>query len=141
MGAANSKHHLTLPEASGPRHLDFHPTRPWVYVLCELDGNIVGCEWDAEAGLLTPFGSYYTLPDGLAPCRAHHSGGSHVLVSADGNCLYASTRTDGAIVAFNIDAASGALTFKQRVPCGGVCPRNFVLDYSSAGAALLRGLA
>lgn len=63
-GAANSERHLLLPEASGPRHLDFHPAKPWVYVLCELDGNIVGCRWDAEQGRLTPFGSYYTLPDG-----------------------------------------------------------------------------
>ena len=27
-------------KASGPRHLDFHPTEPWVYVLCELDGEM-----------------------------------------------------------------------------------------------------
>ncbi|EOD14345.1 hypothetical protein EMIHUDRAFT_451784, partial [Emiliania huxleyi CCMP1516] len=66
-GAANSERHLLLPEASGPRHLDFHPAKPWVYVLCELDGNIVGCRWDAEQGRLTPFGSYYTLPDGVSP--------------------------------------------------------------------------
>jgi len=27
-------------KASGPRHLDFHPAKPWVYVLCELDGEM-----------------------------------------------------------------------------------------------------
>ena len=90
-------------------------------------------------------------------------------------CLYATTRTDGAVVAFDIDTAtgepgpqaahlgesrttsdnlgqpratsgnlgrsraisSGELAFKQRVPCGGVCPRSFVLDYASPGGPLL----
>jgi len=33
--------------------------------------------------------------------------------------------------------SSGELAFKQRVPCGGVCPRSFVLDYASPGGPLL----
>jgi len=30
------------------------------------------------------------------------------------------------------------LAFKQRVPSGGVCPRNFVLDYSNPEAPILK---
>lgn len=29
-------------------------SRKWVYVLCELDGNIVLCDWDTDAGVLSP---------------------------------------------------------------------------------------
>ena len=71
----------------------------------------------------------------MTPSRAHHSGGAHIAASADGRMVYATTRTDGAVVAFAVDAASGALSRVQAVPCGGVCPRMFLLD----GARLLCG--
>mmetsp|Transcript_152562 Transcript_152562/g.489258 ORF Transcript_152562/g.489258 Transcript_152562/m.489258 type:complete len:341 (+) Transcript_152562:55-1077(+) len=54
VGEADSPRHLLLPESAGPRHLDFHPSGRWVYILCELDGCLVVCDWDAEAGRLSP---------------------------------------------------------------------------------------
>lgn len=83
------------------------------------------------------------LPDGIAPCRSHHSGNAHVLCSADGRHVYATTRTDGAVVSFGVDSSTGVLTKLQTVSCGGVCPRNFILDGGPArlardGAALAR---
>jgi 6-phosphogluconolactonase (cycloisomerase 2 family) len=78
-----------LPEGAGCRHLDFHPNGKWVYVLCELDGNVVLCDWDTDAGVLSPRQSIYALPDGVVCSRAHHSGCSHILVSPDGANVYA----------------------------------------------------
>lgn len=136
-GAANSSRHLRLPQGSGPRHLDFHPNGRWVYVLCELDGNLVVCDWSAEEGRLTVKQSLYALPEGMACCRAHHAGNSHVLVSADGRNVYVSTRTDNHIVVFRVDEGTGCVSRVQAVPSGGVCPRNFHLDYSG-GRGVLR---
>jgi 6-phosphogluconolactonase (cycloisomerase 2 family) len=85
--------HLILPEGAGPRHLDFHPNGKWVYVLCELDGNVVLCDWDTDAGTLSPRQSIYALPDGVVCSRAHHSGCSHIMVSPNGANVYAATRT------------------------------------------------
>ena len=45
-----------------------------VYVLCELDGNVVLCDWDSDAGTLSPRQSIYALPSGVVCSRAHHSG-------------------------------------------------------------------
>uniref|UniRef100_A0A7S4VAR3 6-phosphogluconolactonase n=1 Tax=Alexandrium monilatum TaxID=311494 RepID=A0A7S4VAR3_9DINO len=131
VGAANSRRHLVLPEGAGPRHLDFHPQKPWVYVLCELDGNVVVCDWDDKEGRLSPKQSIYVMAAGAACSRAHHSGTAHILVSADGHTVYASSRTDNQIVVFQVDTTTGMLSKIQSVPSGGICPRNFHLDYSS----------
>mmetsp|Transcript_86265 Transcript_86265/g.279283 ORF Transcript_86265/g.279283 Transcript_86265/m.279283 type:complete len:379 (-) Transcript_86265:76-1212(-) len=139
VGASNSSRHLALPEGAGPRHLDFHPNGRWVYVLCELNGNLVVCDWDAEAGSLTPKQSIYVLPEGVACSRANHSGSAHVLVSPDGRMVYATTRTDNQVVVFRADAATGCLEKAQSVPSCGICPRNFHLDYTSAEPRLRVG--
>ena len=70
------------PPGSGPRHMAFHPNGKWVYVLCELDGNVVVCDWDSAAGTLVPRQSIYALPDGVGCSRAHHSGCSCVYTHA-----------------------------------------------------------
>lgn len=139
VGAANSGQHLAFPKGSGPRHLDFHPSGKYVYVLCELSGEVATCTWDADQGVLTVVASVQSLPAGVTPSRAHHSGGAHILCAPDGKSVYASTRTDGAVVHFAVDASSGALTRGGSVSCGGVCPRHFHLDYAVAPPRLRVG--
>ena len=79
-------------------------------------------------------------PDGARTCTATGAGvDSELAVSASGETLYCSTRTDGAIVTFSVDASTGALTKRQSVGCGGVCPRMFILDYSGAKPCLRVG--
>jgi 6-phosphogluconolactonase (cycloisomerase 2 family) len=127
-----SKTHLVLPEGAGPRHLDFHPNGKYVYILCELDGNVVLCDWDSDAGTLSPRQSIYVLPDGVICSRAHHSGCSHILVSADGKNVYAASRTDGTIASFAVGEDGTLSKLGENVPCGGVCPRNFQFDLVSS---------
>ena len=56
---------------------------------------------------------------------------SHILVSPDGNHVYAASRTDGSIAQFAV-AADGTLARIRSVDCGGVCPRNFQFDHESS---------
>lgn len=105
--------------------------RQWVYVLCELDGNVVMCDWDTDAGSLSPRQSIYALPDGVVCSRAHHSGCSHIMVSPDGKHVYAATRTDGKIASFSVGEDGTLSKLGENVPCGGVCPRNFQFDMVS----------
>ena len=113
-GALTSDRHLLLPEGAGPRHLDFHPSGRFVYVICELNGNIVACQWDAAEGRLKVIQSVYSLADGAACSRAHHSGCAHILVNAAGGALYASARTTNEICVCSIDA-DGRLSKIQTV--------------------------
>ena len=130
-GAVTSAHHLVLPAGSGPRHLAFHPSGKLVFVLCELDGEVVTCGWDAQAGELTVRSSVGMMADGVACSRAHHSGCSHIAVAPSGGVVYAAERTSNTIVVFACDKGTGKLRPKQRVSTGGVCPRHFVLDATS----------
>lgn len=136
VGAANSSRHLKLAEGSGPRHLEFHPNGKWVYVLCELSGDIVTCRWDGATGELSQAHAVSALPAGVACCRAHHAGNSHIVAAPDGTRVYATTRTDNSVVAFSVHPRNGSLTFVQRVSTCGLCPRNF--DVSAEAPHRLR---
>lgn len=134
VGALNSARHLRLPPGSGPRHLDFHPSGKFVFVLCELSGMVHTCAWDGACGELAPHrpqpggaGSVCAMPEGQACARAHHSGAAHILASGDGKTVYVATRTDNCLVVFSC-SAGGELLPTQRVSTRGVCPRNFILD-------------
>src|SRR5690554_1381092 len=48
--------------AAGPRHLTFHPTAPYVYVINELDSTITAFSWDASLGELSTLQTISTLP-------------------------------------------------------------------------------
>ena len=78
-GAVTSAHHLVLPAGSGPRHLAFHPSGKLVFVLCELDGEVVTCGWDAQAGELTVRSSVGMMADAWKGTSAetHHPWGPH----------------------------------------------------------------
>jgi len=142
-GALNSELHLKMPQGAGPRHLDFHPNGQWVYVLCELNCNVVTCDWCGDSGRLAQKHSVNMLADGVAPCRSHHSGACAIHIAQDGRTLYASTRggrLEDSIVVFSVDALNGTLTRIQEVPCGGVSPREFHLDWASPEAGTKRDL-
>jgi len=129
-GAATSDRHLVCPQGSGPRHLDWHPSGAWVFVLCELSGQVMTCSWDATSGRMVTVHSCGVLDEGKVCSRAHHSGLAHILCSRDGRFVYVSSRTDNTLVTFAVDhSSSAALTKLQAVSTLGICPRNFSLDY------------
>ena len=127
IGADSSERHLHLARGSGPRHLDFHPSGRYVYVSCELDGTVAMCHWDGDSGLLTIGSSFSAMPHGVACSRTHHSGLAHILCASDGRTVYVSSRTDGAIVWFRVDA-KGSLQRLGSISCGGICPRHFSIE-------------
>lgn len=111
---------------TGPRHLAFHPTQPFVYVIGELASTITACTWDAEAGILSPFQTVSTLPDdfsGESTCADIH-------VAPSGRFIYGSNRGHDSIAAFAIDETTGRLTVLGHTPSGGKTPRNFAIDPS-----------
>jgi len=131
IGALNSKRHFFLRKGAGPRHMDFHSLGNWAYILCELDGNIMVCDWDPGVGQLKEKQSIYALPDGVACSRAPHSGLSQILVGENGRNVYVGSRTNNHIVVFKVDIGTGHLQKIQSVTSGGICPRNFIIDSSS----------
>jgi 6-phosphogluconolactonase len=111
---------------SGPRHALFHPSGKWVYSINELTSTVDALAWNAKTGVLTSI-SEVPLRD---PAFKGESSGAELAIDRAGRFLYASNRAEDILVVFKIDAASGALTFVQRIGCGGKTPRDFTLDPS-----------
>jgi 6-phosphogluconolactonase len=111
----------------GPRHLVFHPNGRWVYGIAEIANQVMAFNWDGTKGTLTQFQSVDTLD----PSFKDASTAAEIAVHANGKFLYASNRGEDSIVVYAIDAASGQLTFRQRVSSRGKVPRYFTFDPSS----------
>lgn len=89
---------------AGPRHLAFHPSGAFVYLLNELDASLDVLALDA-AGRLAPRQSASLLPPGFAgePWAAE------LRLSPDARLLYASERRSSAIAAFRVEDGGGWL--------------------------------
>ncbi|MEZ4888046.1 MAG: lactonase family protein [Chitinophagales bacterium] len=111
--------------AAGPRHIDFHPTLPYVYSINELNGTIDIWNYDAEVGKLTLQNMVVTYPKDYSGSISS----ADIHVHPSGKFLYASNRGNlNDIAAFQIDSKTGGLTFLERTSTQGKTPRNFVIS-------------
>ncbi len=110
---------------AGPRHLAFHPTQKWAYVLNEQDGTTTSYAFDAATGRLSGPNTVRNTPMGVA-----EGASAHIVVHPTGKFVYASNRTNNSIVVFTVDQGTGRLTPVQYETGDGMIrtPRNFTLD-------------
>jgi len=111
-------------EGAGPRHVSFHPSRPYAYVLNELDSSVMACRFDGERGSLAPFQILPSLPD----THVGDSRASEIEVSRDGRFVYASNRGHDSVAIFAIDPATGRMNPAGWQESAGKTPRFFALD-------------
>lgn len=114
---------LDVREGAGPRHIAFHPTKPYAYVINELDSTVLVCLFDDETGALHPVQVLSSLPENYTG----NSRASEILVSNDGRTLYASNRGYDSIAVFRIAQDTGHLALVETVPSNGKTPRFFAL--------------
>jgi 6-phosphogluconolactonase len=114
---------MQVRKGAGPRHLVFHPSARFVYLLNELDASIDVFCFDAEKGLLAPLQTITTLPAGMsgAPWAAD------IHITPDGRFLYSSERRSSTLAAFRVDATSGQLSLIGHVLTEAQ-PRGFNID-------------
>lgn len=129
--AANSKitpHGLGVcPPGSGPRHMKFHSSGRWIYVVNENDVTVSVFDYDTDAGTMTAKQTQAAVPkEQLA--REKRFSGSEIRVHPSGQFLYSANRGHDSITAFRIDPSSGRLTVIEREHIRGATPRNFNLD-------------
>jgi 6-phosphogluconolactonase (cycloisomerase 2 family) len=128
----------------GPRHLEFHPTLPYVYVSRERENKLN--VYRLVDGVIDPQALFVkeTLarPDNIvsrqAACTLHaHPNGrflylanrAYDTVKIDGNDVFIGGENN--IAVFSIDQASGEPTLIQNEDVRGVYPRTFALDPSA----------
>ena len=108
-------------EAAGPRHIAFHPTRPFAYVANELDCTVVAYHFDATDGSLKAFQWVSCFPE----TYTGNGRASEIEVIADGTFLVVSTRGADLLTTFEIEQETGFLQKAHSAPCGGKTPRFF----------------
>jgi 6-phosphogluconolactonase len=111
-------------DGSGPRHVAFHPSNAFAYVVGELDSTVTAHRFDQATGKLTPFQLVTTLPDTFVG----DSRASEIALSADGSLLYASNRGHDSVATFAVARNTGHLTPRGWTDSQGKTPRFFALD-------------
>src|SRR5436190_764240 len=111
---------------AAPRHVDFHPTQPYAYVINELDSTIATYELDPDKGAFKALQVVTTMPSSYTG----NNSGAEIAVASSGRFLYGSNRGHDSIAIFAIDQSSGLLTSIGWESTQGKTPRYFGLDPS-----------
>jgi len=107
----------------GPRHLAFHPSGKYIFVLNELSSTVTAFTRDPEKGSLQELQTLTALPKDF---RGKNTG-ADIHVSLDGRFLYCSNRGHDSIAIFAIDRGGG-LAIVGHESTRGMTPRNFAID-------------
>lgn len=114
---------LAFDKGDGPRHLIFHPSKDFVFIINELSGSIVSASVNHETGMFERIDKQSTLPadyTGKNSCADIH-------ITSNGKFLYGSNRGHNSIAMFSV-ADDGKLTSLGNQNVEGEWPRNFTLS-------------
>ena len=109
---------------AGPRHLAWHPSGKFAYVITEMGNTIDAFAYDADKGTLRELQSLSTLPanfQGTSYC-------AEVVVHPSGKFVYGSNRGHDSLAIFKVNQESGELTPAGHQSTLGKNPRNFAID-------------
>lgn len=125
----------------GPRHLDFHPTKPWAFVSVERQNKLYVYALDGDSGLSrVPLFVTETLSD---PKTTVPQGAGAIHVHPNGKFVYLTNRTfpasgpgarkvapggENSVAAFAIDQTTGEPTLSQNLDGRGLQLRTFGID-------------
>ena len=118
----NDPPHGKSPAGAGPRHLTFHPSGKWVYVINELLNSVTCFDYDGKAGELTERQTISTLPEdftGTSYC-------ADLKITPNGKFLYGTNRGHDSIAAYKI-ADDGKLSLIEIEPSLGKGPQNLAI--------------
>ena len=128
----------------GPRHLDFHPTQPWVYVSIESQNKLFMYKRDPATGLSRdPVFMKETLANPTSPDR---QGAGTIHVHPNGRFVYLTNRAsrlvdfegkkvfaggENSVVVYAINQTTGEPTHIQSIDGHGTQLRTFAIDPSA----------
>jgi 6-phosphogluconolactonase len=115
---------------AGPRHMDFHPSGRFAYVINEAALTVTAYAFDGAGGLLSPIETVSTIPEGITDRRGFSTADIHV--HPGGRLLYGSNRGHNSIVIYRVDPATGRLTLVGHESRTIATPRNFHIDPSGS---------
>ena len=108
----------TRPGA-GPRHIAFHPTRPYAFVAYELSAEVGVYRYDPPTGALDLRAVHPTVPSDAAPGAT----AAEVLATAGGDAVLVTNRGHDSLYSARFVPEREALDAPSWTPCGGRGPR------------------
>jgi 6-phosphogluconolactonase len=121
---ANDPPFASVKPGSGPRHLAFHPSGRFAFLINEMGSTLTAFAYNAKRGELKEVQTLSTLPQeftGKSFC-------AEVQVHPSGRFVYGSNRGHDSIAVFGFDPKRGQLTFLQHQSTQGKTPRHFAFD-------------
>ena len=136
-GVLTKRHTVDFPTLLGPRHLDFHPSKPLVYVSMERGNRLL--TYKHESGVMTELFDTTTLADPSLKFPAQRAGPIHV--HPGGKWVYVANRSTQAcapgapcgaiendVAVFSLDPATGEPKLIQNVDTHGFEARTMTID-------------
>jgi 6-phosphogluconolactonase len=117
-----------LPPGTGPRHMVFHPSRPFAYVISELQSTVTVCRYLEQQGAFEALQTISTLPGDFTG----KNGGGEIVIAPSGRFVYASNRGHDSLAIYAADRETGQLSLVGHESTQGKSPRAFVIDPSGA---------
>ncbi|MFP7176174.1 lactonase family protein [Priestia filamentosa] len=121
----NNPPYVDTGKGSGPRHVDFHPSLPYLYLANELDSTVATYYFNVQEGSLVHLQTLSTLPE----CVINNTC-AEVFTSPSGKFVYVSNRGHNSIAIFKVDQSNGLLSPVGWEPTLGETPRFFTFDSS-----------
>ncbi|MGG7176715.1 lactonase family protein [Clostridium paraputrificum] len=124
-GSLLKRNDLTIPfsKGCGPRHMAFHPTKRYAYVLTESSSEIAVFKYDT-LGKLNLINVLSTLPNKYCGVKS----GAAIHIHPNGQYLYTSNRGHNSISIFAIDEETSNLTLLGHQSTFGSGPRDFSIS-------------
>jgi len=120
---ANEPADVGFQPVDGPRHMAFHPTKNFAYVVNEKSSSMTALKYDPEKGTLSPLQTLPTLPKDFSTKNSC----ADVHVTPDGKYVYGSNRGHDSLAGYSIDQTTGQLTPLGQTPTEKT-PRSFAID-------------
>lgn len=114
---------IKLKENCGPRHLVFHPSMKFLFVLTEYSSEIVTVKIDSDL-TLSPISYTKALPNNLTNVESF---GGAIRISNNGKYIFSSNRGHNSISVFEFNEETEALTLINNYETKGDHPRDFNL--------------
>lgn len=126
-GTLQERSRTKTPAGSGPRHLVQHPSKPFVYVVCEMSQAVLVYRENGE-GTLTLLQSLSLVPPGAG---GEGSKAAEILILPDGSAVYATNRgAQNTVTAFAVHE-EGILEQLQQLDAPAY-PRGMTLAFSGS---------
>lgn len=115
----------TLP-GMGPRHMVFHPSGKFFYLINEMGNTVYTFSYQEETGESKELQVLSTIPEGFSG----HTTTSALKLHPNGTFLYGSNRGHDSIAIYRVGKDMGRLTLAAVQSAGGKTPRDFDIDPS-----------